>query len=47
LFHIKTTMEDILFIINKAKREGATGSFSTSTKTITVKEGIITGIEDL
>lgn len=44
LFHIKRTIEDILFILDNQNKIGFTGTFLADGQTVTVVNGIITGV---
>jgi hypothetical protein len=48
LFHLKTTIEDTLFIINQMRNQSASGTFNTAdNKRVTVDRGLITKVEPL
>ena len=44
LFHIKRTIEDLIYMNDQQNKNGYTGTFVAGTHTITVDRGIITGV---
>ena len=44
LFHIKRSIEDLIYLEDMRRTNGYSGTFTVGTKTITVEEGIITKV---